>query len=82
MVAANLHLEACCANFTIHEYFAPDPAFYPEIVREPFPSLVEECLEPPTTPGLGVDLDEEALQKRPYKYRDLSGFWDVPQMAG
>jgi len=80
MVAANLHVEACAPNFTIHEFFAPDPPFYEEILKEPFPALVDECIQLPDRPGLGLDLKEEVLGDRPYKYHDLSSFWDVPQV--
>lgn len=80
MVAANLHVEACAPNFTIHEFFAPDPPFYKEILKEPFPALVDECIQLPDRPGIGVDLNEEVLATRPYKYHDMSSFWDVPQV--
>ncbi|MBW1860940.1 MAG: galactonate dehydratase [Deltaproteobacteria bacterium] len=80
MVAANLHVEACAPNFVIHEFFSIDPPYYKEILKEPFPALKDECLELPERPGLGVDIDEEALSKRPYKYHDMSGFWDDPQV--
>jgi len=80
MVAANLHVEACIPNFTIHEFFSVDPPYYKEILKEPFPALKDECIELPTRPGLGVDLIEEALSSRPYVYHDLSSFWDTPQV--
>ena len=80
MVAANLHVEACAPNFTIHEFFAVDPPFYEEILREPFAALLDECIELPQRPGLGVDINEEALSSRPYRYHDMSSFWDVPQV--
>ena len=80
MVAANLAVEACAPNFLIHEFFALDPPFYKEILKEPFPAMVDECLQLPTRPGIGVDINEELLGTRPYKYHDLSSFWDVPQV--
>ena len=80
MVAANLHVEACAPNFTIHEFFAPDPPFYEQILKEPFPAMVDECIQLPDRPGIGIDINEEALGSRPYVYHDLSSFWDVPQV--
>jgi len=82
MVAANLHVEACAPNFTIHEYFTVDPPYYEEVLKEPYSTLVDECLSLPERPGLGLDLNEEVLGNRPYKYHDLSSFWDVPQVPG
>jgi len=80
MVASNLHVEACAPNFTIHEFFAVDPPFYKEVLKEPFPALVDECIELPMRPGLGVDINEEALSARPYRYHDMSSFWETPQV--
>ena len=80
MVAANLHVEACAPNFTIHEFFTVDPPYYEEVLKEPYSTLVDECLQLPERPGLGLDLKEEVLGNRPYKYHDLSSFWDVPQV--
>ena len=56
------------------------PPFYEEILKEPFPALVDECIQLPQAPGLGVDINEEVLSSRPYKGHDLSSFWDVPQV--
>jgi hypothetical protein len=41
---------------------------------------VNERIHLPTRPGLGVDINEDVLSKRPYRYHDLSSFWDTPQV--
>jgi hypothetical protein len=43
--------------------------------------MKDEFIELPTKPGLGVEINEKALEKakKPYVYRDLSGFWAAPQ---
>ncbi len=78
--AASVHIEAAIPNFVIHEFFSVDPPFYKEILQEPFPALKNEFIELPTRPGLGVEINEEALARRPYLYHDLSSFWESPRV--
>ena len=65
-LAATLHAAATMPNFLITEYFLNFEEVGREIAR---PSLaVEDSYIPlPTAPGLGIDLDEEALAQRPYQ---------------
>jgi len=76
--AASLHVDASTPNFLIHEFFSPDIPYYEEILTEPFPIMKDGLIELPTKPGLGVEIREEALSRRPYMYHDLSGFWAPP----
>ena len=73
--AASLQLEATLSNFLYHEYFSPDAPYYWEITREEFPIVKGEYTEVPTKPGLGIELSEKALEKRPYRYFDFGALW-------
>jgi galactonate dehydratase len=65
-LAATVHACACMPNFIITEYFLPFVELGREICRNP--------LEPengyitlPTTPGLGLEIDEAALARHPFR---------------
>jgi galactonate dehydratase len=69
--AANLHIDASTPNFLIQEFFYNDIERYNEILKEPFPYAKDGYFDLPTKPGLGVDIDEKALAKRPYQYTNI-----------
>ena len=75
LTAASIQLEATIPNFLLHEFFSPDMPYYREIVKEPFPVMKDDFIELPTKPGLGIELNEEALGNRPYSYCDFGAFW-------
>jgi galactonate dehydratase len=78
LTAASIQMEATTPNFLIHEFFSIDTPFYEEVLKDPFPVITDNnYIELPTKPGLGIDIDESALSKRPYKYADLSAFWST-----
>lgn len=64
-LAATVQAAACMTNFLITEYFCNFEETSHEIARDP---LVPQggWIELPTRPGLGVELIEEELLKRPY----------------
>jgi galactonate dehydratase len=64
--AVNVHFAASTTNFLILEYHADDEGVRREIVDEPM-KLVDGYLELPDKPGLGIDLNIEALEKYPFK---------------
>ena len=66
LTAASLQLDACIPNFLIQEYCS----FGEGIFKKPF-EVKDGCVEVPTGPGLGVEVDEEALKKRPYIPKDM-----------
>ena len=77
-VAALVHVDASTPNFLIQEFFYPDLSTYEEILTEPFPVPKDGFIELPTRPGLGVELNEKALTKKPFEYRpglELGVFW-------
>jgi galactonate dehydratase len=69
--AATLHIDASIPNFLIQEFFYGNITEYNEILTEPFPYAKEGYFDVPTKPGLGVDIDEKALAKRPYQYTNI-----------
>ncbi len=64
-LAATLHLSAAIPNFLIAECFINLEEFGREIAVTPF-EVSDGYVEAPEAPGLGIDLDEDALARRPY----------------
>jgi galactonate dehydratase len=67
-LASTLHVSACIPNFLITEYFVNHEAVGRELARNPF-EVVDSYITLPTTPGLGIELDEAALARYPLKGR-------------
>ena len=66
LTAASLHLDACTPNFVIQEYCSLGEG----ILKNPF-EIKDGYIEIPDGPGLGIDIDEQALAKRPYVPKDV-----------
>ena len=65
-LAATLQASALMPNFLITEYFVNFAEPGNEIAEEPF--LVQDgAIALPVCPGLGLELDEEALARHPYR---------------
>jgi galactonate dehydratase len=64
-LAATLQVCACMTNFLITEYFLNFEETGKAVAVEPF-QVTDGYIELPTSPGLGLDLKEEELLKRPY----------------
>jgi galactonate dehydratase len=79
-LAATVHASAVMPNFIITEYFLPFVEFCDRIS----PNQLKPkggYIELPTAPGLGVDVDEEALKRypgKPYATRTLRQPGDEP----
>ncbi len=70
LTAASLQLDACIPNFVIQEYCS----FGEGILKEPFE--VEDGHVPVTDkPGLGIEVDEDALMARSYVPKDVPRFY-------
>lgn len=69
-LAATLHATAGMTNFLITEYFVNFEPIGNEIAITPF-TVENSYITLPTTPGLGIDLDEAALVRRPYREHTL-----------
>jgi galactonate dehydratase len=65
-LAATLQVSACIPNFLITEYFVNLEAFGHAIAIRPF-EVVDSTIKLAQTPGLGIELDEEALARHPYQ---------------
>ncbi len=65
-LAATLQVSACIPNFLITEYFVNAEQRGREIAREPF-SVKDGFIPLPTAPGLGVELDPDALARYPQR---------------
>ena len=65
-LAATLQASAVMPNFLITEYFVNFEALGEEIAYEPW-RVQNGMIELTDTPGLGIDLDEEALARYPYE---------------
>jgi galactonate dehydratase len=63
--AANIQLAACSPNFLILEGIERWDGFHAQILRKPV-HWEGGYVIPPTEPGLGVELNEEFIQSRPY----------------
>jgi galactonate dehydratase len=65
-LAATLSVCAAVPNFLITEYFVNLEALGEEIADEPF-AVEDGYVDLPGRPGLGIDLDEDALAEYPYR---------------
>ena len=62
--AAAVQLLATVPNFLIHEHLVDHSPFRRDLLRGA-PELVDGCLVVPERPGLGVELNEDLLEKHP-----------------
>ena len=65
-LAATLQVCAMIPNFLITEYFVNLEGLGNDIAKKPF-EVVDGYIKVPEAPGLGIDLDEEALSRYPYQ---------------
>lgn len=62
----NVHLAACIPNFLILEYIPDDRPIRGELLKQPL--VVQDGYLPlPTGPGWGVELNEEAFERYPFR---------------
>lgn len=69
-LAACLQLAACIPNFLVQEHVTLGEGY----IKEPF-TVVDGYIPLPTKPGLGIELDEEALADKLY-----DGSWETPRL--
>jgi galactonate dehydratase len=65
-LAATIQCSTCIPNFLITEYFVNLESFGQSIARNPF-QVENGYIKVPDAPGLGIDLDEQALARYPYQ---------------
>ncbi len=68
--AANIQIDTCSPNFLIQESIETWGGFQAEILKEPI-RWEDGYIIPPTTPGLGVELDEKVAAEHPYTGKRL-----------
>ena len=62
--AASIQLDVCSPNFLIQEGIGTWGGIHAEILKEPI-RWERGYVIPPSGPGLGVELDEDAVAKHP-----------------
>ena len=62
---ANIQIDTCSPNFLLQESIETWGGFYAEILKEPI-KWEEGYIIPPDKPGLGVELNEEVVEKYIY----------------
>jgi galactonate dehydratase len=65
-LAATIQASAVMPNFIITDYYVPTEAIAQEIMRPAF-VVKDSYIQLPTAPGLGIDLDEEAMARHGYR---------------
>ena len=79
MLAANVHVDASTPNFLIQEFFTRDIQLYQDILKDASVLLPKDgFIDLPTQPGLGIDLDEQALTRKPFAWKSalvLKSLW-------
>ncbi len=68
--AANIQLATCSPNFLVLESIERFDGFFADLLKTPI-QWEEGYVIPPTTPGLGVELDEEVALAHPYTGDEL-----------
>ena len=68
--AANIQIATCSPNFLILESIQTWGGFHAEILRAPI-VWEDGYVIPPTSPGLGVELNEEVAARHPYRGKEL-----------
>jgi galactonate dehydratase len=76
LTAANLHLAACTPNFKIQENFNDFADSAIKGVAPGLPEVVDGYFALPETPGLGVELDLDALAEFPRQRANFNLFAD------
>jgi L-alanine-DL-glutamate epimerase-like enolase superfamily enzyme len=64
-LAANVQLATCSPNFLIIESIMDNLGFHAELLTSPI-EWVDGRIVPSTSPGLGVDLNEDVARAHPY----------------
>ncbi|MBI4219025.1 MAG: galactonate dehydratase [Chloroflexi bacterium] len=72
--AASVHLCAAIPNFLILET-ARDMPWHDRVQKQPL-VIKDGYFELPTSPGLGIDLDEKVIRSRPFQPHKYVGSWD------
>lgn len=73
---ATLHLCALAGNFLIMEHQLAESSVYLDIIQGAHPKLIDGCYAVPDTPGVGMELNDDALRAHPYHPLPVSALRD------
>lgn len=80
LTMASIHLDFATPNFLIQEFLIDHPPDVERLFAQPFTWLPGGWVEPPTAPGLGVQLDWDAIhahEQLPYRKTYQPSLWHV-----
>lgn len=80
LTMASIQLDLVIPNFLIQEFLVDHPPEVEQLFAQPFTWLPGGWVEPPTGPGLGVELDWDAIrahEQRPYTRTYQPSLWHV-----
>ena len=80
LTMASLQLDFATPNFLIQEFLVDHPPEVERLFAQPFTWLPGGWVEPPTAPGLGVELDWDAVhahEQLPYRKTYQPSLWHV-----
>jgi galactonate dehydratase len=80
LTMASIQLDFATPNFLIQEFLVDHPPEVERLFAQPFTWLPGGWVEPPTAPGLGVELDWDAVrahEQRPYTRTYQPSLWHV-----
>jgi galactonate dehydratase len=76
-LAAALHLDMCCTNFYRQENFGEHDVNYRDDLVAGWNRFHDGCFTLDDTPGLGLELNDEAMAAHPYKPNTFPSLWDA-----
>ncbi len=68
--AASLQVDACTPNFVIQEHVSLGDGY----LKEPI-TVTDGYAQIPEEPGLGVELDDDAIRSRPREWREHPSYF-------
>jgi len=80
LTMASVQLDFATPNFLIQEFLIDHPPEVERLFAQPFSWLPGGWVEPPTAPGLGVELDWDAVrahEQQPYRKTYQPSLWHV-----
>jgi galactonate dehydratase len=80
LTMASIHLDFATPNFLIQEFLVDHPPEVEQLFATPFIWMPGGWVEPPTVPGLGVELDWDAVrahEQRSYSRTYQPSLWHV-----
>ncbi len=80
LTMVSIQLDFAIPNFLIQEFLVDHPPEVEQLFAEPFTWVEDGWVEPPTKPGLGIELDWDAIrahEQRPYTRTYQPSLWHV-----